>query len=43
MGIIITRNKRAEKITDLTGNSKKALKVYSTFEEIWDPQNGVYQ
>lgn len=27
LGIIITRNKRAEKISDLAGNSKKHIKV----------------
>ena len=29
MGIIVTRNKRAEKISDLTGNPKKHLKVHN--------------
>lgn len=27
LGVIITRNKRAEKISDLAGNSKKHIKV----------------
>lgn len=27
LGVIITRNKRAEKVSDLTGNSKKHIKV----------------
>lgn len=29
LGIIITRNKRAEKVSELVGNSKKHIKVYS--------------
>lgn len=31
LGVIITRNKRAEKISDLAGNSKKHIKVIILF------------